>query len=139
MEYKITKLDEVKLVGKTFEFPTSEIQTVSYPMFYGEVCHGMDPQISYGIYEIGDEITKFTVAIKTDIENDYDEVMVNAGEFIEFEIDFMENQKENQYVKCFEQLEKDEVEYNMSYSIEIMDRNFNPMKKQYMYKYYVKK
>lgn len=139
MEYKITKLEEVNLVGKTFEFPTSEIQSANYQMYYGEVCKGMNSEISYGIYEVGEETTKFTVAIKTEVENDLDAVTTVSGEYLEFELDFMKNQSENEYVKCFDQLAADEIEFDMSYSIEVMDRSFNPMEGKFGFKYYIKK
>lgn len=139
MNYKLKTLPEVTLVGKTFEFPTSEIQTVDYSKYYSEVCGNMHPELSYGIYEVGTEITKFTVAIKTNIENDFDKITIHGGDFYEFTIDFMENMKENQYVKCFDALANDNIEFDMSYSVEIMDKNMDFAAGKTEYKYYLKK
>lgn len=139
MNYQLITLEAVELVGKTFEFPTSEIQTINYEDFYKEVCMGYNPSISYGIFNVAEDITRFTVAIKTDVENNFDLVEIKAGEFFEFEIDSRDFAVENQYVKCFEQLVNDSIDFDRSYSIQIMDRNFNPMNNQFTYKYYLKK
>lgn len=138
MEYTKVKLNSDVAVGKTFEFPTSEIQTIDYSKFYGEVCKGMNPVLSYGIYEIGEETTKFTVAIQTEYENQYKSFKVPEGDYIEFEIDMMENQKENQYTKCIEQLFADGYDVDMSYSFEIMDNSFDPTEGKFLYKYYLR-
>ncbi len=139
MEYKIVNLEQVELVGKSFEFPTSEIQSANYQMYYGETCNGMNPTKSFGIYQVGEEVTKFTVAIKTETETSYENVIVQGGEYFEFEINFMENIKDNQYTKCFDQLIADGVAFDMGYSVEIMDQSFNPMEGQYKFKYYIRK
>lgn len=138
MEYKLVQLNEEVAVGKTFEIATSEIQTVNYGMFYNEVCKGMNPIKSFGIYEVGTEVTKFTVGIETEEINDYSTYILPAGAYYEFEIDMMENMKENQYVKCFEALENAGVEYDRTYSYEVMDQSINPAKGQTKYKYYIK-
>lgn len=139
MEYKIVKLEQAVVVGKSFQFPTAEIQTAEYQLYYGQTCQGMNPTKSYGVYQVGEEVANFTVAIETEELNDYQQIIVRGGEYYQFEIDFMENFKDNQYVKCFDQLMADGVEFNMDYSIEIMDQSFNPMKQMYKFKYYISK
>lgn len=138
MEYKLITLDEKVAYGKNFEFPTSEIQTYDYSKLYGEVCKGMNPTVSYGIYQVGEQTTKFTVAIETEVENDYTKVTLPAGDYYEFELDMMENMKENEYVKCFDTLTADGISFDMSYSYEVMDRSFNPMTGNFKFKYYIK-
>lgn len=139
MNYELKVLSAQKLVGKTFEFPTSEIQSVDYSNFYKQVCNGMNPEVSYGIYEVANDVTKFTVAIKTNAENNLAEVITPTGEFYEFTIDMMENMKENQYVKCFDTLAKGNVNFDMSCSVEIMDSNMDFAAGKTEYKYYLKK
>ncbi len=139
MQYQIIQLEQQTLVGQSFEFPTTEIQTTDYSQFYGQVCKGMNPTTSFGIYEVSDQLTTFTVAIETDEANDYKQIIIPGGEYVEFELDMMENQKDNQYVKCFDTLKNEGLDFDMSYSIEIMDRSFNPMKGQFKFKYLIKK
>lgn len=138
MEFTKVQLNGEVAVGKTFEFPTQDIETVDYGSFYNQVCKGMNPTKSFGIYEVADDITKFTVAIHTEVSNDLKSFEMPAGQFYEFEIDMMENMKDNQYVKCFAALEAAGVEYDMSYSIEIMGNDMNPETGQMKYKYYIK-
>lgn len=139
MNYELKILPAQKLVGKTFEFPTGEIQSVDYSKFYKQVCSGMNPEASYGIYEVASDVTKFTVAIKTNVENKLAEVITPAGEFYEFTIDMIENMKENQYVKCFDTLAKDKIDFDMSCSFEIMSSNMDFTAGRTEYKYYLKK
>lgn len=138
MEYNKVHFNADVAVGKSFEFPTNEIQTADYQQFYGKVCAGMSPTLSYGIYEIGEEQTKFTVAIQTEYDNNYNSYKISEGEYFEFTIDMMENQNQNQYVKCIEQLLADGIDVDMSYSFEVMDNSFDPMSGKFLYKYYLR-
>lgn len=138
MEYKIVELNCDVAVGKTFEFPTNDIQSVNYGNYYYQVCHGLNPIKSYGIYEVGEETTKFTVAIQTELDTNLASFKIPCGTYYEFELDMMENQADNQYVKCFDVLAANKIDFDMSYSFEVMDRSFNPMEGKYKYKYYIK-
>lgn len=137
MEYKIVTLDELKLSAKSFKFPTSELQTADYSSYYQEVCSGVHPQASYGVYQITDEETTFTVAIDIEGESKLDDFTIRGGKFYQFELDLMKNSEANEYVKCYEVLEKDNAPYVMEYGVEVMDRTFNPAQGQFKFKYYV--
>lgn len=139
MEYKTVELNCDVAVGKSFEFPTSDIQSVNYGNYYYQVCHDLNPIRSYGIYEVGEETTKFTVAVHTELETNLESFHIPGGTYYEFELDMMENQQENQYVKCFARLEADELAFETNYSFEVMDRSFNPMEGKFKYKYYIRK
>ncbi len=138
MEYKSVELNCDVAVGKTFEFPTSEIQTTNYSEYYSNICQGYNPSMSFGIYEVGKEVTNFTVAIQTEFDNNYSPVKIPGGNYFEFEIDLLENQKENQYTKCFDTLAASGERFNMEYSFEVMDRTFNPKQGNWKIKYYIK-
>lgn len=137
MQFNKVHLDREIAVGQSFEFPTMEISTADYGSFYNQVCKGLDPIKSFGIYEVTDEVTKFTVAIETKTVNAYQSYEIPAGTYYEFEIDLFANMKDNQYVKCFAALENAGVEYNQAYSFEVMDRNFNPETGQTKFKFYI--
>ncbi len=138
MEYKLTTIDEIVAFGKSFEFQTAEIQTYDYSKLYAEVCKGMNPTVSYGIYQIGEQVTKFTIAIETEVENNYPQVTLPAGKYYQFELDMIENSKDNQYVKCFNILTAEGISFDTSYSFEVMDRSFNPATGNFKFKYYIK-
>lgn len=137
MEYKLITLNCDVAVGKTFEFPTSEIQTVDYGKYYNDVCAGMHPSKSYGIYEVGEEVTKFSVAIQTEFPNNYSSYKIHSGDYYQFEIDMAANQKENQYTKCFDTLMSEGLDFDMSYSFEVMEQMTDPSTGTYKYKYYI--
>ncbi len=139
MKYQIIQLEQQDVVGQSFELPTTEIQTTDYSQFYGQVCKGMNPATSFGIYQVSDQVTTFTVAIETEVANDYPNVTIAGGEYYQFELDMMENMKDNQYVKCFDTLKNNGLDFDISYSIEIMDRSFDPSKGQFNFKYLIKK
>lgn len=137
MEYKIVELAPVVAYGKTFEFPTAEIGNANYQGFYEEVCTGKNPNRAYGVYEIGMDNTKFSVA--TDIETEKDQqVTINGGTYFEFEIDLMKHKEEDQYTLCYTKLEEDGHEVDMSYSFEASDQSYNPATGEMLCKFYIK-
>ncbi len=139
MNYKIKKLEEKKIVGKIYGFNTQDIENVDYQGMYNEVCKGNNPEVSYGIYEIDPKKTFFTVAIETNVETDFEEVVIPAGEYYEFTLDKRLAEQVDQYAVAAQTLIDAGAEFDGTYSFEMMDKSFNPFMGAMKFKYYIKK
>ncbi len=139
MNYKIKVLEDIKVVGKIFGFDTKNIEEVDYQGMYGEVCKGNNPDVSYGIYEIDPKKTFFTVAIDTKLETELEEVVIPAGEYYEFTLDMKLAEQVDQYALAAQTLVEAGLDFDGSYSFEMMDKSFNPFMGAMKFKYYIKK
>lgn len=139
MKYQVKQIDEIKIKGKIFGFKTEDIENVDYKSMYNEVCKGMNPDISYGIYEIGEKKTFFTVAIATKVENNFDTVVIPSGEYYEFTFDMAKAAQVDQYALAAQTLVDANLPFDETYSFELMDKSFNPFMGAMKFKYYIKK
>ncbi len=139
MNYKIKKFENKKLVGKIFGFDTKAIDEVNYQGMYDDVCKGLKTTETYGIYELGEKETFFTVAVKTTDKTDLEEVSIPDGEYYEFIFDMRLAEAVDQYYEAAKTLTEKQLEFDGNYSFELMDKSFNPFMGMTKFKYYIKK
>lgn len=97
MKYELANLEAIHLFGKTFEFPTSEITKQPYPEYYLEIYKQSVAQKAYGIYNIVDDICRFTVALENGKSNNLLPITISTGTYAIFNLNMMEMLRNNQY------------------------------------------